>query len=173
MKSILIFSLFSFDGKILYSSKKSFSAWFFTNQKNHSCHRNCKNWSQSWHNNRAMENVFRFRFLCWRYFYEFNQGIYKFPNLRKNIITIGIIIVFNNLFRVWKVIAFIAIAPALHTGYINSKQTLLKTLGASLCCKATEFLWSHILDSLEGLLVNVLSIPEIPFLVFLSWHKPL
>lgn len=44
----------------------------------------------------------------------------SFPNQTKNIIT-GIIIVFNNLFRVWKVIAFIT--PALHTGYINRKQT--------------------------------------------------
>lgn len=62
----------------------------------------------------------------------------SFPNLTKNIITTGIIIVFNNLFRVWKVTAFIT--PALHTGYINSKQILLKTFNASLCYKGTEFL---------------------------------
>lgn len=62
----------------------------------------------------------------------------SFPNLTKNTVTTGIIIVFNNLFRVWKAIVFIT--PALHTGYINSKQTLLKIFGASLCCKGTEFL---------------------------------
>lgn len=62
----------------------------------------------------------------------------SFPNLTKNIITIGIIILFNNLFRVWKVIAFIT--PALHTGYINSKQTLLKILSVRLSCKVIEFL---------------------------------
>jgi len=47
-------SLYSFDGKTLYSpkKKKNILALYSLPIRNHGCHRNCKNWSHSWHNNR-------------------------------------------------------------------------------------------------------------------------
>lgn len=59
------------------------------------------------------------------------------PNLTKNLITTGMIIVFNNPVRVWKVVVFMT--PALHIGYINSRQTLPRTISTSLHLRGLNF----------------------------------
>ena len=59
------------------------------------------------------------------------------PNLTKNLITTGMITVFNNPVRVWKVTVFIT--PALHIGYINSRQTLPRTFSTSLHLRGLNF----------------------------------
>lgn len=60
------------------------------------------------------------------------------PNLTKNLVTTGMLIVFNNPVRVWKVIVFIT--PALHIGYINSRQTLPRTFSTVPCLRGLNFL---------------------------------
>jgi len=84
-----------------------------------------------------MENVCWLRFSCCKCFSNFNYGVKQFPKSTKDLITTGMIIVFNNPVRVWKVIVFIT--PALHIDYTNSRQTLPKTFSTSLCLRGLNF----------------------------------
>lgn len=104
MKNILICSLHSVDGKILYSPKtvSAFHSYSLP-IKNHSCHRNCKNWSQSWQNNGIMENVCWLRFPCQNASVNLNGD----SSSSSHLVATGVIIIFNNLVRVWKAVVLL------------------------------------------------------------------
>lgn len=92
------------------------------------------------------------------------------PNLTKNLITKGMIIVFNNPVRVWTVIVFIT--PALHIGYINSRQSLTRTFSTSLCLRGLNFLITH-LKYLGGTFGQCSQHSRDPIFGILSWGKSL